>query len=214
MEDPSHSQLGSELAREQDEALGGKRVLEADLVADLGRARKQTARHKRHVAVVFGCLCVVVTTIVITVALEFPVVGYAVDAELPHETAASDFGRWVVAPASEPRVVRLTDGSSVTVGPNSRLRVVGTNRRGGTFTLESGSVELHVAGSRVTEYQVGAGPFTITMVEGRAQVAWDPMNELLVIEVRSGYAIIAGCQFESGRSLAAGRELEARCTRR
>lgn len=207
-----HAQLGAELSREQDDALGDKQVLEVDLIGDIGLMRKRSVGRYRHIAVLLAALIVVFATVLATFLYKFPVVSYFVGGESVIEAGPVEFGRWVVAPANGPKLVQFTDGSSAKLAAGARLRVTGTSRRGAALTLESGIVEVRVAGSSVTEYQVGAGPFSLTLQQGQAEISWDPMDELLVIEVHNGFAVISGCQFDTGRTVIAGRELEARCS--
>lgn len=211
----SHPSLGAEIAREQDLVYGERGLSELDLVRALGGARPRVERRYRRLAIVSLGLFVAVTTVFALVATRFPVVECVVVGEPTTKDGAVDgFGRWVVASAQEPKLMNFSDGSAAKLAAESRIRLLGTNRRGASLTLESGSVELRVAGNRLTEYLVGVGPFSLLMTKGRAEVSWDPMNELLDLIVHDGYIVIAGCQFGPGRSVVAGKELGTRCITR
>jgi hypothetical protein len=203
--------LGAEIANEQDAVLGSRGISELDLLRDDERGSRRAHARSRKVAVVLGGLCVVAMTMVGTIAFRFPVVRCVVDGESPPAWGIQDISRWVVAPAHEPKVAHFSDGTQATLAPSTRLRLVGFNRRGATLTLESGSLEMQVVGTRITEYQVSAGPFSVVTSRGQVRIAWDPMAETLELNVHEGIAVISGCQFELGRSLSTGKMLEARC---
>ncbi|HEY5955494.1 MAG TPA: hypothetical protein VIV60_03025 [Polyangiaceae bacterium] len=203
--------LGGEIAHEQDLVLGARGVSELDLLKDNGQSRKRALARYRKIAIALGCLCVVAATIVVTIALRFPMVRCSVDAEVPSARGAQDISRWMVASAHEPKKAAFSDGTMATLAPGTRLRLVGFSRRGAAMTLESGSIEMQVVGTRITEYQMSVGPFSVTMTRGQVRVAWDPMTETLELNVNEGMAVISGCQFDVGRSLGAGKLLEARC---
>jgi hypothetical protein len=212
---PPHFSLGAELAREQDRVYGNRRIFELELMRGVGSARLRTVRRYRRIALGLFCLFVAATSLIALVAHKFPVVHCAIEGEVPLEAGGElGFGRWVVASAEEPRRVDFSDGSVAKLAAGSKMRVIGANRRGATVTLESGSTELRVAGSRFAEYLVGVGPFSLAITKGWVELSWDPMNELLDLVVHEGYVVISGCQFGQGRSVMAGKELGTRCIMR
>jgi hypothetical protein len=212
---PPHVSLGAELAREQDRVHGDRRISELELMRGGGRARLRAAHRYRQIATILLGVFVVVTAFTAYIAFEFPVVHCAIDGEGALKDGGEvGFGRWVVASAQEPKQVAFSDGSLAKLAAGSRIRVIGTNRRGASVTLESGSTELRVAGSRFAEYLVGVGPFSLAITKGWVELSWDPMNELLDLVVHEGYVVISGCQFGPGRSVMAGKELGTRCISR
>jgi hypothetical protein len=215
---PPFRSLGAELAHEQDRALGERSLSELDLLRGLGKSRRRTTQSYARVAIVLTGLLIALITAITIVAFRFPLVGYVVTgpttASRPSDSADTQFGRWVAAPASEPRIVQFTDGSTIQVAAETHLRVLGTDRRGAHVALEIGSIGLAVATSRIAEYLVAVGPFTLVMGEGRAEASWDPSNEQLNLIVHDGYVVIIGCQFGRGRSVMAGKELSTHCTTR
>lgn len=121
-------------------------------------------------------------------------------------------GSWLMAPKGESTTLRFSDGLQATLSAESRARIGSADSSGVTLLLESGSVEL-VAGSDAGRWiRVGAGPFYATLEEGRATITWNFAEEELDLSVREGYVIVAGCQYEEGRSVAAGKELRTHCT--
>jgi hypothetical protein len=211
MPSPPYLSLGAEIAREQDRILGDKQLSERDLLRGLGRTQHRVIRRYRQITIGLIGVLAVASTVVATIVLNFPVVRCAIDGTAATLVGRETLGRWVVAPANQPTVVTFSDGSMATLVAASRMRLLGTSRRGAALAVESGSVDLRVAGSRLTEYLVGVGPFGLAMAEGRVEVSWDPLNERLALFVRDGYVVISGCQFGVGRSVMAGNELNIHC---
>jgi hypothetical protein len=152
---------------------------------------------------------VVGTALVVAAVLGFPPVTAALvsgGASTPLEV-----GRWVAPKGDLSSDIAFSDGSRMTVSSASRLRVVDTHRRGADLSLESGGISIQVEGSRFTEYHFWVGPFELILPRSDAQISWDPVTLQLDLIVRSGYVVIAGCQFGAGRSVTSGKELATRC---
>jgi hypothetical protein len=214
MRSPHFLLLGADIAREQDRVLGDKHLSELDLLRGLGRPRLRVAQPYRQIIVGLIGVLAVAAAVIATIAFRYPVVRYAIDGRAVTPVGHESLGRWVVAPAHESTVVTFSDRSTAKLVAASRMRVVGTSRRGVSLALESGSADLRVAGWRLTEYLVGVGPFTLAMTQAHLEISWDPQNELLELVVHDGYVVISGCQFGTGRSVMAGKELGTRCISR
>jgi len=216
---PSHLALGAEIAREQERVYGDQCLTDLDLIHAVGRTRPGLARRYRRLAIWLVAILAFVAALTALFAIKFPCVQCSISGEASALMAAEGggeqaFGRWVAVSAQEPKQIRFSDGSMAMLAAGSRMRLVETNRRGASLMLESGAIELRVAGSRFTEYLVGVGSFSLTVAKGRVALSWDPMNELLELVVHEGYVVIAGCQFGPGRSVVAGKELGTRCITR
>lgn len=214
MPSPSFLTLGAELASEQDRILAAQSIREPDLLRE-GRdslyALPKRRKLRALILFVFG-LFVAVTTAFAVLWFAFPVVDYALDGGALLGTRHPRLGQWV-ASANEPSTLRFSDGSVAKSSPETRLRVVETGRRGASLLLESGSVELWVAGSYMTDYLLGAGPFTVELPKGRVRVSFDAMNDTLDLVVDEGNAMLSGCQFGAGVSLAGQSKTGVRCSK-
>jgi len=209
----SHAALGVEIAKEQDHRIGCSEVSEFDLVRSDTRPRWSSLLHTKRAGWLLA-LAPLVVGLVIAVAVSvtyFRAVQYQVNGKDPAPAPSVRLGHWVVAPQQRSETVSFSDGSLIAMAPGARIRVVSTNYRGGTSILESGSVNLSVVNTGRAEYQVVAGPFVLLLSKGKAELSWDPENELLGVTVHQGNLVISGCQFHNGNSVIAGMTLEARC---
>jgi hypothetical protein len=152
---------------------------------------------------------IVGTSLIVAAVLGFPKVEANLVANGPQTPV--EVGRWVASAGESPVDLIFSDGSRMAVSPASRLRVVDLNRRGADLSLETGGVSIQVEGSRFTEYHFWVGPFELILPRSDAQISWDPVTLQLDLIVRSGYVVIAGCQFGAGRSVTSGKELATRC---
>jgi hypothetical protein len=214
MRAPFYLSLGVEIAREQENALGVRRLSEFDLLRGMGRARARIALRNRWIAFISVGLAVVVASAVLVNASRIPALGRSADGVSANAVASGGFGRWFNASASAPKEVNFSDGSSAKLRPGSGVRLLRTDSHGASVVLESGSLDLRVAGSDWTEYLVGAGPFSVAINLGQAEVSWNHMDELLRLVVREGHVVVSGCQFGVGRKVTAGNELAANCAGR
>jgi len=202
MPTPTMLSLGAALAREQDRVLGGQRIHEIDLLEARRRSRRRKVSHKQGLAIVLVGLLVVVVAALATISFRFPTVRYSVGGPWVASNEPSNLGHWITASAEEPIELRFTDGSRALLAKGCRTRVVGTNRRGASLVVESGTLEVEVAGSDLTEYLVGTGPFALALARGRVEISWNSMSDSLDLVANHGNVVISGCQFGSGARVA------------
>lgn len=207
---PPFLSLGAALASEQDRLLGDRRLREIDLLPDLKRRSRWKAmpRWQRALLALWG-LFIAITAAVAVLTWKIPTVRYSVSGSA--FSSQDRLGEWYAVSAREPTVLQFSDGSVAEAHPESRFRVIGTNRRGATLVVESGGLALSVAGSQLSEYLVGAGPFALTAGRSNVEVSWDPMTSSLVVFVKQGQPVLAGCQFGAGQSLAPATKLDVHC---
>lgn len=208
---PPFISLGAALASEQDRLLGDRRIRDVDLLPTRSRARPGAIPRRTQLMLFVLGLFIATTTALLVIAWKVPTVHYSTMGSSPPGLTHDALGRWFAASASEPTVLRFSDGSEAKAASGSRFRVVELSRRGATLTLESGTFELRVAGSQLSEYLIGAGPFALTLPRSRAEVSWDPMTSSLILLVKEGQPVLAGCQFGVGKSLPQATKLAVRC---
>jgi hypothetical protein len=217
------SLLRPKIVDEQDALLKGLEL------SDLGRvvlASRERQRRIRRWALGLGSALVgvvAVTVVGLIVKHAFARLTYQIRSERTANDSAEPLfeamvpdsgtvGRWVAATGRQRTSVAFSDGSKLTLFPDARLRIVDLARNRADLALEQGSVDLRVEGTGLEEYHLRVGPFELTIPSGQAQATWDPMTLQLELVVQRGYVVIAGCQFGDGRSVAAGKELGARCS--
>ncbi len=101
-------------------------------------------------------------------------------------------GEYVTAPDDEHTVVDFSDGTEVTLAPDTRLRVRDTYPSGAVLILERGSVTMNVIHRRETRWQLWAGPYAVDVVGTRLSTDWDPARERLQVEVETGAVRVSG----------------------
>lgn len=212
MPSPSFLTLGAELASEQDRILAGQSIREPELLRQSRESLHAAFPKKHRLRLLMVGLCVVVTTAMAVLWFVYPVVGYTVVGGATPSLTHPRLGRWM-ASANEPTTLRFSDGSVAKPDSKTRFRVVETGRRGASLLVESGSVELSVAGTYMTEYLLGAGPFTLAMTKGRVKVSFNAMTDTLDLVVHDGVATLSGCQFGAGVSVAAQSKSGLRCSK-
>ncbi|MGC4067612.1 MAG: hypothetical protein QM784_23790 [Polyangiaceae bacterium] len=202
------SRLVPDIVAEQDARLRGWSLSALDLLGSAPGFRSRSRRSLRTLGV-FLVGGIVGTVLLVAAALVFPEIEATLVSDGPPE--ALEVGRWVASASDSPVDVNFSDGVRMAIAPSSRLRVVGLNRRGADLSLETGGISIQVEGSRFTEYHFWVGPFELILPRSDAQISWDPVTLQLDLIVRSGYVVIAGCQFGAGRSVTSGKELATRC---
>jgi hypothetical protein len=212
----SLSTLGPKIAREQDAQL--LRASPSDFAKFSKRPRGSRVTWFRWTIGLCGFLLgiVAVTVLVVFVKQAFARLTYQIRSEANGtvivEPEPGKIGRWVAAAGRQRTTIDFSDGSKAVLADNARLRIADLSRDRADLALEQGTVDLTVDGNRPEEYRILVGPFELSLLSGRAQASWDPMTLQLELIVHQGYVVIAGCQFGDGRSVAAGKELGARCS--
>jgi DNA-directed RNA polymerase specialized sigma24 family protein len=209
----SHAALGAKIAREQDRILGCRRIDESELPHSDAPPRRQAYFRGNQVCWILATALLMVAFASVAAAwlahsrsAQFQVQG---EVMLPAELTR--LGRWVVAPPQTRKSVSFSDGSSITLAPGSRMRILGVNRRGSSSVLESGAATLSMVYSGRAEYLVAAGPFVLRLSNGQVELAWDSTNETLEVAVNQGDVALIGCQFGAGHSMMAGKSIRTRC---
>jgi DNA-directed RNA polymerase specialized sigma24 family protein len=206
--------LGAEIAKEHASVLGDRRILAFDVLHGTLDARYGMGQFRRRPItwmLAVAPLIFVLSSAIAAVVSYFRVVKFEVHGHPPATNETGELGYLVVAPPQRSEVISFSDGSTFSLVPGGRLRVLGTTRSGGLGALESGSARLSIAGSRGTEYRVAAGPFAVSIPKGQVEVTWDPNSEQLGLVVHLGHVVISGCQFGAGVSVTSGKELGAHC---
>lgn len=119
--------------------------------------------------------------------------------------------RWITAPRDLTVPVRFSDGSEVTLHPESRARVLDVTGSGAHLMLESGTAQVSVKPNRNGHWTFSAGPFTVEVRGTRFEIAWSPQDELFKLTLIEGKVIVSGCALGDARSLFAGETLLASC---
>jgi hypothetical protein len=165
---------------------------------------RPVAASRRSAALVLAAACVVCALLVALVVRRPTTLSFAVGTP----PAAGVVGEWIGASSEAPRVVRFSEGTSLTLAPSAKLRITETTAHGAGVLLEQGSVEASVVHTGAdTAWALRAGPFDVQVTGTRFEAAWDPVHETFDITMREGSVIVRGPVLSSARALVAGEHL-------
>jgi hypothetical protein len=123
----------------------------------------------------------------------------------------------VLAPADRECRVHFEDGTQITLARGTQGRINALSyRRGATFALNHGHVDLAVIHRLSARWDVAAGPFDVRVTGTRFAVDWTPSPEHFTLRVSEGEVHVSGCRQAPDTSVRAGQGLEGdashRCT--
>jgi transmembrane sensor len=150
--------------------------------------REQPARPRR--AVLAGVAFAAISVAVVLFALRRPPPPNAAPAQS--------------AEASDPMRIELPDGSSFALTAGARGRVREMSATGATLVLHGGTATVEVVHRPGVSYHVLAGPYDVAVTGTTFVVSWEPAQEQLRIEMRSGVVHVTGPALGAGRDVAAG----------
>jgi len=88
--------------------------------------------------------------------------------------------------------LRFSEGSVISLEPQTRARVTQTSARGAVVLVEGGRAHVEVAHRPEADWRVLAGPYTIQVVGTSFDVEFDPGTETLEVDMRAGIVSVAG----------------------
>jgi hypothetical protein len=150
----------------------------------------QTAAHKRHrwvTASFAAAACVLVIA-----GAWFGVQGRVNKFTFEVQGADLSNPHYVVAPAESDAHMKFSDGSTVDLVKNTRMRVQQVTAQGASLVLERGSAVTHVVHHADSNWKVFAGPFEISVIGTRFKADWDPQTETLQVDLYEGTIQIGG----------------------
>jgi hypothetical protein len=107
--------------------------------------------------------------------------------------------------------VAFSDGSEVTLEPESRARVVELTGSGAVMAIESGEVRAQIVPTGRSQWRFKAGPYTVRVTGTEFSVRFNPEKDLLRLDLRHGSVVVSGCALGEARPLRAGEVLTASC---
>jgi hypothetical protein len=128
--------------------------------------------------------------------------------------------KYVVEKAPSPTGVlekrlRSSDGSTVTAGAATRLRVMSAGRRGAHLRVEEGALHAHIAARPRAEWSVEAGPYKMALAGSGTDLdlTWSAGQTSLSVVLQSGSATVQGpFAHREGLRIKAGETLVARAS--
>ena len=115
----------------------------------------------------------------------------------------------VSAPADRECRVVFEEGTQITLAKSTQGRIDSlTYRRGASFALDRGHVDLAVVHRPSAQWDVAAGPFDVHVTGTRFAVDWAPDSRHFTLRVSEGEVRVSGCSQRPGASVRAGQGLE------
>ena len=107
--------------------------------------------------------------------------------------------------------VSFSDGSEVTLEPESRARIVELSGSGAVMAIESGEVRAQIVPTGRSQWRFKAGPYTVRVTGTEFSVRFSPERDWLRLDLRHGSVVVSGCALGEARALRAGEVLTSSC---
>lgn len=131
------------------------------------------------------------------------------DRKLGYTVDGGDEGGYVRADAHS-TVVRFEEGSTFSFAAGSAGRVNDVSAQGASVVLEDGSLEASVVHRSGGRWSALAGPWEVRVTGTRFDLAWDPRQRTLRVDLIDGKVVVVGPGAADGIGLHAGQTLRAR----
>jgi len=115
------------------------------------------------------------------------------------------------APTGASVEVRFSEGTSVSLRPAARARVLDVTARGAEILLESGRARFEVVHRPQARWQVRSGSYLIQVVGTKFDTEYEPRTEELTVTVDEGTVTVSGCALGRGRTVRAGERVKTSC---
>jgi hypothetical protein len=120
-------------------------------------------------------------------------------------------GAWIAAPAGDELPLTFSDGSRISLQPESRARVAEMDASGAHVILEKGRATAAVVHRPSSHWRIDVGPFEVAVVGTRFAIGWDPNEEVFQLRLDEGAVLVSGSFLRESKRLVAGQILRAFC---
>jgi hypothetical protein len=191
--------LGEELARGQDAALAASEA--ADLAAARDRLLAPASGRGRLLrwAAPFAAAAAIAAALLLV-----PRAPGSLSVRVAGSDRAIGEGTFVSVPVGESTDLRFSDGTRLTLAPETHARVVDLDHRGARVVLERGSVDARVRHLPRARWTVGVGPFDVRVTGTAFVVAWRPEAQEFSLALREGSVELSGPLVGRARRIGAG----------
>jgi len=152
-------------------------------------SRKQKRRSHRWVAVFAPALVLVLVVLVWRLPDSTPQnLAFTVGS---HGTPG-EVGAYVATRGQQPLSLQFSEGSSISLSPETRARVTGTTPRGAVVLVEAGRAQVDVVHRPDSDWRIEAGPYSIAVKGTSFDVAFEAPTQTLEVVMRSGVVSVTG----------------------
>ena len=133
--------------------------------------------------------------------------------EVGASAVAGHPGDLISAPKSEPTPLRFSEGSSLVLHEEGRLRVLATEPKGARVLVEEGTVDVSIVPARAGKkrWSFEAGPFSVLVTGTRFKLSYQSSDQSLGLAMREGQVIVSGACLERPTPVSAGGQLDLSC---
>jgi transmembrane sensor len=112
--------------------------------------------------------------------------------------------------------VRFSEGSSIILHEDTRLRVLATDTRGARMLIEDGTVDASIASARIGKkhWSFEAGPFQVQVTGTRFTLSYCALDQSFGLAAHEGQVIVSGACLSAPTPVAAGSRLDLSCLAR
>jgi hypothetical protein len=115
------------------------------------------------------------------------------------------------APERSPILLHFSEGTTLTLQPRARGRILDVTDRGAEVLLERGHARFEVEHRPQARWQVRSGSFLIQVVGTKFETDYDPRTEELAVTVDEGSVVVSGCDLGAGRIVRTRERVQASC---
>ncbi len=112
-------------------------------------------------------------------------------------------GDWI-STAAETKRLRFSDGTTLSLHPETQLQLRDTSPRGASVVLARGRALAHVEHTGKAEWRFSAGPFQVRVTGTEFDLAWDPDTGVFELALHQGEVLLEGPQVEGTRAIRKG----------
>jgi len=109
--------------------------------------------------------------------------------------------------------MRFSEGSSIILHEEARLRVLATDTKGARLLIEDGTVDASIASARIGKkrWSFEAGPFQVQVTGTRFTLTYRALDQSFALATHEGQVMVSGACLGAPTPVAAGDRLDLSC---
>jgi ferric-dicitrate binding protein FerR (iron transport regulator) len=118
-------------------------------------------------------------------------------------------GAFISSGPGTPASVKFSEGTSLKLAPDTRIRINQLDPRGALVVVEDGQLTATLANVSGSRWRLQAGPFNVSLRGREFRLNWRSRSGELELSILRGDARVEGPHLANGLELASGQELVA-----
>jgi transmembrane sensor len=122
-------------------------------------------------------------------------------------------GDVVESTGRDPATMEFSEGSSIVLGADARVRVLAAEANGARVLVENGGMDVSIMHRRraSTRWRFEAGPFHVAVTGTKFHLAFNPKDRGLSVDTTEGAVVVSGACLDGPRTVSAGDRLRVAC---